>query len=86
MGWDIYMKITKGPDSISLFRASSGATYDTAEQMIANEGCDVCPFCEDGGMPRLVLHEYRGLIFTKKVDHYICMKCKAKWESEPYRY
>ena len=80
------MKITKGPDSISLFRTSSGATYDTAEQMIANEWCDVCPFCEDGGMPQLVLYECRGLIFTKRVDHYMCMKCGAKWESEPYKY
>ena len=31
-------------------------------------------------------HECRGLIFTKRVDHYMCMKCGAKWESEPYKY
>lgn len=53
----------------------------------ANEGCNKCPCCNETSITA-GLHYYitKGFFIPRvyNVDVYICRKCGARWESEPY--
>ena len=75
------MKITK--------TASKAAEYKR-NQEIANAGCDVCPCCGEtkSVMPTAQISWLKGFLRMKhmRCDYYICRKCGAEWESEPYQW
>jgi formate dehydrogenase maturation protein FdhE len=60
------------------------------QRLIANEGCHICPCCENAPIDSLLIKSTCKIIWFKFIhirkDLYFCNKCGAQWESDWYEF